>query len=343
MERKTLVYFDHWADPIAEEILAGEPSIELVRLSLNDPPATIWKALERAHGYQWPRPPYLGNRELIARCTNLLAMASQGSGCDVMDFDACNEAGVMIVNQAGLGGREAVASHALAMMLALSKQLIQSDRAMREQRRWDRLSFIGEDLTERTVGIIGFGNIGSRLAEMCAAAFRMRVLAYDPYLDEAEIAGRGGIKMDLPTLLGQADYVSVHCPLTAETAGMLGAREFAQMKRGAYFVTTARGGIHDEPALAQALASGHLAGAGLDVWMEEPPDFDNPLLRFGNVVVSAHIAGVTRRAYRSVAEAAARQWITIFAEQRPPRLVNPEVWPRYRERHERIFGRPPSG
>ena len=343
MNRKTLVFFDAWADPVAEEILALEPSIEVVRLQTGDEPSKIWDALGRAHGYQWPRPPYLGSRELIARCPNLLAMASQGSGCDVMDFDACNEAGVMIVNQAGLGGREAVASHAFAMMLSLSKKLIQSDRAMREERRWDRLQFVGDDLTGRTIGIVGFGNIGSRLAELCTAAFGMRVLAYDPYLGANEIGRRGAVKVDdLPAMLGQADYVSVHCPLTAETAGMIGADAFAAMKPGAYFVTTARGGIHDEAALEEALRSGHLAGAGLDVWRDEPPDFDHPLLRFPNVVVSAHIAGVTRQAYRSTAEAAARQWITIFEEKRPPRLVNPDVWPRYVERHTRIFGRSPT-
>ena len=343
LDRKTLVFFDHWADPVAEEILAGETSIEVVRLQTGDPPEKVWAVLERAHGYQWPRPPYLGTHELVARCPNLLAMASQGSGCDVMDFDACNEAGVMIVNQAGLGGRDAVASHALAMMLSLSKKLIQSDRAMREDRRWDRLEFVGDDLSGRTVGIVGFGNIGTRLAEICTAAFGMRILAYDPYLGANEIGRRGAVKVDeLQVLLGMADYISVHCPLTAETAGMIGPAEFAAMKQGAYFITTARGGIHDESALEAALLSGHLAGAGLDVWKDEPPDFDHPLLRFPNVVVSAHIAGVTRQAYRSTAEAAARQWITIFEEKRPPRLVNPEVWPRYIERHSRIFGRPPT-
>ena len=220
--RKRLVYFERWADPIAEQILEREPDIELVRLSLSDDPDKIWEALAGAHGYQWPRPPYRGSKELITRAPKLLAMASQGSGCDVMDFPACNEAGVMIVNQAGLGGREAVASHAFAMMLGLSKQLIQSDRALRRDRKWERLQFTGQDLTEQTVGIIGFGNIGTRTGELCSTAYCMTVLAYDPYLSAQEIESHGGQKVELDELLARSDFVSVHCPLTGNTRGMIG-------------------------------------------------------------------------------------------------------------------------
>ena len=336
--RKKLVYFENWADPVAEEILGRESDIELVRLSLADAPEKIWEALAEAHGYQWPRPPYRGSRELIARAPKLLAMASQGSGCDVMDFPACNEAGVMIVNQAGLGGREAVASHAFAMMLGLSKQLVQSDRAMRRDRTWERLQFLGEDLTEQTVGIIGFGNIGSRTGELCRLAYNMTVLAYDPYLSADEVAARGGVKVELDELLTRSDFVSVHCPLTDETRGLIGERAYRKMKPSAFFITTARGGIHDEVALARVLAEGKLAGAGLDVWDDEPPPLDHPLLRFDNVVTSIHIAGVTRRAYRHCAEGAAVQWIDILRGKRPPRLVNPEVWPAYQQRYQRVTG-----
>ena len=339
--RWRLVWFERWADPIAEEILGARPEIELVRLRLSDPPEVVWKALESAHGYQWPRPPYLGDAGLIRRCPNLLAMASQGSGCDVMSFPACNEAGVLIVNQAGLGGREAVASHAFGMMIALSKQLVQCDRAMRRDRNWDRLQFVGEDLRGKTVGIVGIGNIGSRLAEMCRDLFAMRVLAYDPYLNEATTAARGARKVGFDEVFRESDFVSVHCPLTDETRGMVDARAFSLMRPGAYYVVTARGGITDEAALVAALRERRIAGAGVDVFDEEPPPLDHPLLGFDNVVVSCHIAGVTRQGYRSTAEAAALQWITIFEGKRPPRLVNPEVWPRYRERFARIAGRLP--
>ncbi|MBM3598921.1 MAG: hydroxyacid dehydrogenase [Alphaproteobacteria bacterium] len=341
--KKKLVFFERWADPIAEEILGREPDIELIRLSLADPPERIWAAMAEAHGYQWPRPPYVGSRELVRRAPHLLAMSSQGSGCDVMDFPACNEAGILIVNQAGLGGREAVAGHALAMMLALSKQLIQSDRAMRRDRNWHRLDYIGDDLTGKTVGIVGFGNIGTRTGELCRTAFAMRVLVYDPYLSSAEIDRHGGEKVELDALLRQSDFVSVHCPLTPETRGMIGVAQLMLMKPTAYFICTARGGICDELALAQILRDKRIAGAGIDVWEQEPPPLDHPLFAFDNVVTSIHIAGVTRSAYRSCAEAAAMQWIEIFKGKRPPRLVNPEVWPGYKERYRRVMGEPVSG
>jgi D-3-phosphoglycerate dehydrogenase len=341
MERMRLAFFDRWTDPIAEEILNANKNIELVRLTTSDDPAKVWKELERAHGYQWPIAPYLGSRELVARCTNLLAMSSQGSGCDVMDFDACNEAGILIVNQAGLGGHHAVASHALGMMLALSKNIIQSHHALRRDRTsWKRMDYIGHDLFDKTVGIVGFGEIGSRTGQLCKAAFNMNVLAYDPYLTAEQVKARGGTKVDrLGDLLARSDFVSVHCPLTDETRGMIGAEEFARMKPGSYFVTAARGTIHDEAALETALKKGDIAGAGLDVWAEEPPPLDHPLLHLDNVICSIHIAGLTREAYRSVGEGAALQWIEILEGRRPPRLVNPEVWPKYLDRFQRVAGR----
>lgn len=340
MERRRIVFFDRWTDPIAEQILDTKPNIELVRLAASDAPSKVWKELERAHGYQWPVKPYVGSREVLERCPNLLAMSSQGSGYDQMDVDVCNEMGILVVNQAGLGGRHAVASHALGMMLAVSKNIIQSDRALRRDRDWKRMDYIGNDLFGKTVGIIGFGEIGSRTGELCKAAFGMNIIAFDPYLSEDVIAARGGQKVGLDELLARSDFVSVHCPLTAETRMMIGAREFALMKQKAYFITTARGGIHDEAALADALRDGRIAGAGVDVWAEEPPPLDHPLFSFDNVICSIHIAGLTREAYRSVGEAAALQWIEILEGRRPPRLVNKEAWPKYVERYRRIVGEP---
>lgn len=341
-EKLRLAFFDRWADPIAEEILSKVPTIELVRLSGDDDPKKVWAALEAAHGYQWPHPKYLGGRALVERCPSLLAISSQGSGCDRMDFGACTEAGVMIVNQSGLGGRNPVAGHALAMMLSLSKQLVQSDRAMRRDRNWTRLQFTGEDLDGKVVGIVGFGNIGTRLAEMCRQIFEMRVLVYDPYLTAEHVAALGAHQVDLDTLIAESDFISVHCPLTEETRGMFRYRQFAKMKPGAFFINNARGGIHDEDDLAKALVEGKLAGAGLDVFEEEPPHIENPLLKLDNVVVSPHIAGVTFQGYRTNAAAAATQWITIFEGKKPPRLCNPDVWPKYVERYERIFHEQPS-
>jgi D-3-phosphoglycerate dehydrogenase len=167
----------------------------------------------------------------------------------------------------------------------------------------------------------------------------MRVIAYDPYLTAEQIAVRGAEKViDLAELLRVADYVSVNCPHTAETRGMLGAPQFAAMQRNAYFITTARGGIHDEDALAVALTNGQIAGAGLDVWEEEPPPSDHPLLRFDNVVVSPHTAGITRQSRHNIARIAAEQMLDILDGKKPPRLLNPEVWEHYSDRFASRLG-----
>jgi D-3-phosphoglycerate dehydrogenase len=165
------------------------------------------------------------------------------------------------------------------------------------------------------------------------------VLAYDPYVGANAITARGARKVELAELLQASDFVSLHCPLTAETTRMIGAPEYALMKKGAFFVTAARGGIHDEAALYEALQSGHLAGAGVDVWEQEPPPADHPLLTLPNVTASPHTAGVTHAARKRLALMAAEQLIDILRGGRPQRMLNAEVLPRFRERFEKALGR----
>ena len=339
---KRLAYFESWFHPVADEILARRPDIQPVRLEYAGDAEANWTAMAEAHGYQVSartelRAPWFPGRAMLARCPNLLAVSSTGAGYDVVDVDACTEMGIIVVNQSGTN-KEAVAEHALGMMLCVSKQMIQSDRALRRDRDWDRGGFTGREMRGKTVGVVGLGQIGTRTAELCGGLFRMRVLAYDPYLSAEEISARGGEKAELADLLREADYVSVHCPRTTETLGMFGAAEFAAMKPTAYFVNTARGGIHDEPALADALRRGVIAGAGIDVFPDEPPPMDHPLLGLDNVIVSMHIAGITEEAREAMAAAAAEQWITIFDGKRAPRIVNPEAWPAYVARFEKILG-----
>jgi len=167
-------------------------------------------------------------------------------------------------------------------------------------------------------------------------------LAYDPYLTTAECEGRHAVKVTLDELLRQSDYVSVNCPLTAETRGMLGAAQFALMRNSAYFISTARGHIHDEAALAAALQSRSIAGAGLDVWATEPPPRDHPLLQFDNVLVSPHTAGVTRETRHNMGKIAAAQVLDAIDGKPVNRIVNPDVWPAYARRFERLFGFAPQ-
>jgi D-3-phosphoglycerate dehydrogenase len=347
---KRIAYYERWVAPIATEVFAAHREVELLRLDR----ATVrdnWGMLARAHGYQALTRPesnavpgatqWLPGANLLERAPQLLAVCVAGSGYDVVDVEACTRAGVIVCNQAG-SGRESVAEHSLGFMLALSKKIALADHVIRRRGGWTQLDFQGNDLIGKTLGIVGFGQIGTRLAEMCKAALSMEILAFDPHLTTGQIAERGGVKMELDELLARSDFVSLNMPLIRETRGMMGRAQFARMKPGAFFLTTARGGVHDEEALCDALASGHLGGAGIDVFDVEPPPPDHRLFSFDNVVATPHTAGITVEAAHSIAEATAQQWLAIFRGEVPPRLLNPESWDKYRGRFERAFGFTPS-
>lgn len=331
------------AAPRFAEILAARPDVTLHKLENDSPADAVEPVLAAAHAYQIGSardelvPSFHATADLLARAPNLLLVSTNGAGYDTVDLEACTRAGVLVVNQAG-GNREAVAEHVLAMLLCLSKRLMEADRAIRRRLVFDRSAFMGHDILGKTIGIVGIGHVGSRVAELCRGLFRMRVLACDPYLSAAEIAARGAEKTSLDELLRAADVVSVNCPRTRETEGMIDARAFALMRPHALFITTARGGIHDEAALAEALRQGKLAGAGLDVWAREPPPLDHPLLQFDNVVASPHTAGVTREARDNIARFAAEQMLDVLDGKPPSRVLNPQVWPAYAARFERSFG-----
>jgi D-3-phosphoglycerate dehydrogenase len=340
-----LVYFERWADPLAVAMLTEAAGIDLVRLEYASDHNTNYTEMSRAHGYHiLPRgdlqDPWFADARLIERCPNLLAICSTGAGYDMIDVEACTRAGIIVCNQSG-SNKEAVAEHALGLMIALSKKISLTDRALRRGDHVDRYKFSGNDLYGKTVGIVGIGQIGSRVAQLCGGLLGMTVLACDPYLTAAEIAARGATKVELDVLLSRSDFVTVHCPRSAETMGLFGERAFSLMKPTAYFINTARGGIHDEAALAQALGAQRIAGAGLDVFLVEPPPHDHPLLSFDTVIATPHSAGVTAEAAQTMARYAAEQWITILGGGVPPRLINPQAWPAYSERFARILGRRP--
>ncbi|HET6305987.1 MAG TPA: hydroxyacid dehydrogenase [Rhodopila sp.] len=341
---KRVFYVNNVAAPVYLEILAKRPDIHVDKLRNDSPEHEIEPVLAQAHAYQIGSSrqelamELQGYAPLLHRCPNLLVLSTNGAGFDTVSLADATAAGVAVVNQAG-GNREGVAEHVLAMMLALSKRITQSDHAMRAGATYKRLDFMGDDVQGRTIGIIGIGHVGSRVAELCRGLFRMRVIAYDPYQTADQIAAKGAEKAaTLEDLLRQADYVSVNCPHTQETRFMIGAAQFAMMQPHAYFITTARGGIHDEAALAASLVAKQIAGAGLDVWEDEPPPSDHPLLRFDNVLVSPHTAGITRQSRHNIAKIAAEQMLDILDGKKPPRLLNPEVWPTYRDRFARILG-----
>src|ERR1700742_913715 len=343
VNNKRVFYVKYLSQPIYTEILKARPDVRFDRLENESPEAAYAPILSAAHAYQVGAardeiaPPLHVHDDLIKRAPNLLVVSSNGAGFDPVDVDACTRAGVLVVNQSG-GNADSVAEHALGMLLTLSKRIIEADRALRRDRNVNRNALIGREAGGSTIGIVGIGNVGRRLAELCKGLLRMNVLAYDPYLSKSEIAERGAQKVELDELLSRSDYVSINCPLDKKSRGMIGAKEFALMQPHAYFITTARGFIHDEDALLEALRSKKIAGAGLDVWSKEPPPPEHPLLQLDNVLASPHTAGVTHEARENMGRIAAEQILGAFDGKRPPRIINPEVWPRYSERFQNAFG-----
>jgi D-3-phosphoglycerate dehydrogenase len=322
---------------------AENPALEVVRVPLEASLGEQLQMLSSCHGYyvmaardELP-PPLHVHRDLLSKLPNLLMAASYGAGYDPLDPEACTEAGVALVNQAG-GNAQGVAEHAVGMMLACLKRMPEAHAAMKAGRAQDRAALMGRELRGRTVGLVGCGHVGQRVAAILRAAFGCRVIAVDPALEATTLAALGVEKVELDALLRAADVVSLHCPLTPVTRGMFGAAQFAAMQRGAVFVTTARGSIHDEDALLTALDAGQVASAGLDVWEVEPPPADHPLLHHPKAIASQHTAGVTQESRANITRVAALAFGDLAAGRMPPRIVNPEVKPRFRERVRTALG-----
>ena len=317
---KRVFWFDDHKTPNVADVLEQEADIVVHRLAFDAPAAENWAVMETCQAYcitstrdEVPDQ-YKGTSALIARCPALLVLSTSGAGYDPVDVAACTAAGILVVNQAGANA-EAVAEHAVAMLLSLTKNIPQTDRSLRRERGVDRERFKGWNAHGRTIGIVGLGQVGRRVARICSQGLAMRVLAYDPYLTTAEFETYGATPVTLDTLLTQADYVTIHCPLTAETRGMIGQRELALMQPGAFLITTARGGIVEEGALAAALETRQIAGAGVDVWTVEPPSLDHPLLTFDNVIATYHTAGVTVDSRHAMAQWNAEQLVADFPGQ----------------------------
>ena len=255
---KRVFYVKYLAAPDFAEILARRPDIRLDKLENESPDDVAGPILSEAHAYQvGSSRDELATRfhvtaALLARMPNVLIVSTNGAGYDTVNVKDCTAAGVLVVNQAG-GNKQAVAEHVIGMMLTLAKRIVEVDRAMRRDKNLDRNRYVGNDMFGKTIGVIGIGHVGGRVSQLCGGLFKMKVLAYDPYLTKEQIAARGAEKVELADLLRRADVVSVHCPLTDETRGMIGAAQYALMQPHAYFITAARGFIHDEMALAEAL------------------------------------------------------------------------------------------
>jgi D-3-phosphoglycerate dehydrogenase / 2-oxoglutarate reductase len=252
-------------------------------------------------------------------------VARIGVGYDAVEVPALTARKIPLM-VGGTANSTSVAEHALYLMMTLAKRGPALDAKVREGQWRDRDDGLPMELSGKSVLIVGFGRIGTRTAKRCAG-FDMNVLVYDPYVPATAIRAAGCEPVsELDAALPRADFVTIHCPKNPETLGMFNAARFGRMRRGAYIVNTARGGIIDEPALHEALGTGQLGGAGLDVFEAEPTPADNRLLQFDTVVTSPHMAGVTTEAVAGMARVTAENILSVL-DGRPNRanVVNPDV------------------
>lgn len=252
----------------------------------------------------------------------LRIIARTGVGVDSsrVDLDAAREFKIWVTNMPG-SNAVSVAELVMGQMIALARRTHAADVAVRANRWGEYLQFIGTELAGKTLGIVGMGNIGARVA-LRARAFEMALLVYDPYIPESHVTALGGCYVSLDELLEQADFVTLHCPLNPETHAMIGARELARLKPSAYLINAARGGIIDEGALIELLQERKIAGAALDVIEIEPPAAEHALLKLDNVLWTPHLGAVTQEASRRGEWGAAEEAIRVL-EGKPPK--NPVI------------------
>lgn len=258
---------------------------------------------------------------------NLRIIARNGIGFDRVDVKAATERGIMVVNTPD-GPTESTAEHTIALMLNLCKQVMVGDHIMHSGRPFPALSDMtpGLEVAGTTLGLVGVGRIGGRVATI-ARVLGMHVLAFDPFIT-SERASELGVELipSLEELLPRAQVVSLHCPSTPETHHIMNAKTLGLMQKGSYLINAARGALLDEAALLEALRSGHLAGAALDVYDPEPPNTGNPLFTLPNIICTPHIASYTTAGVLRMQVMACEQIASALRGERPSHLVNGDVW-----------------
>jgi D-3-phosphoglycerate dehydrogenase len=267
-------------------------------------------------------------RRVLSSLPKLKVAVRYGIGFDTIDVDAATDNNVIVVNIPDFCLSE-VSDHAMALLLACARLLVPSTEGLKH-RRWGELqaeTTKSPSLFEQTLGLVGCGNIGRRTAAK-AQAFGLKTIGYDPYLEKAVAEKHGITLVDLPELLKEADYVSLHTPLYQETRKLIGESELRQMKPTAYFINTSRGGVVDEAALIKALQEKWIAGAGLDVFVVEPIEPDNPLLKMDNVVLTPHCAANSSTSLKRLRLSVAQEAARVLTGKWPRHWVNKGVKPK---------------
>ncbi len=324
MPKPKVVLWRPMYDPAGHQMLA-DAGIDVV--IVDSPHADELK--QALHGARalWVRTPERVTADILDAGKHLVAVSTSGFGTDNIDIPATTERGILLFNHLGFG-RIPVSEHTIMMILACAKQLVWGDRAARDGTAWSQRSgmeFI--ELEGKTVGIVGLGYIGSELARKLRYGFRCRVLGFDPYVDP-RLANVTDVEMvaNLQDMLGQCQVLVLVPELTDETRNIIGAEELAALPKGAIVVNTGRGQVLQLDALAEALESGHLSAAGLDVVYPEPLDDDHPLLTNPKVTFSPHIAGGTVEATRALAQSASDQIQSVLRGEFPKFPLNRAAW-----------------
>ncbi len=324
MSKPKVVLWRPMYSPIGHDLLAAGGADVVV---VDSPNADEVKQVLHGARALWVRTPERVTAEILDAGKDLVVVSTSGFGTDNIDIPAATERGILVVNHRGIG-RVPVSEHSILLILAVAKRLVAGDRGTRDGSAWqDRSNFSYIELDGKTVGIVGVGFIGSELARKLRYGFRCRVLGYDPYVDPrlARLADVE-LKSDLKEMLGESEVLVLVPELTDETRMMIGAEELAALPKGAIVVNTGRGNVLDLDALAAALDSGHLFGAGLDVVYPEPLPDDHPLLANPNVTFSPHVAGGTVESAVASSHSAADQILAAIAGRMPKFPVNPAAW-----------------
>lgn len=306
---------------VGRSILEGHPHIECFSFAEHRPAITP-DQLQGVNGVIVLTPAVTAAS--LEGCDDLLAVARFGVGYDSVDVPACTRAGVLAIITAGAVDRS-MAEATLTWMLALTHHVRIKDRLVREGRWDERSRWMGCELRDRTLGVVGLGGIGRALVELVRGLGMKPPLAFDPYLPAGRAEALGVRLLSLDELLAGADFVSIHCPLSGATRGLIGRRELSLMKPTAYLLNTARGGIVDEEALYEALKGRRLAGAGLDCFEGEPLTGPHRFGELDNVLLAPHAIGWTQELFRDIGRAACRAMLELSLGRVPHGVLNPEV------------------
>jgi D-3-phosphoglycerate dehydrogenase / 2-oxoglutarate reductase len=313
-----VVLLTHSIDPEAVRLIS---SVAEVRILSQPDEAGLLREIAEADALLVRMPI---TAQAIRAGKRLRVVARHGVGLDYIPVDVCTELGIPVTFTPD-ANTESVAEHVIGSMLSLAHRMAPADRAIRNGNWSWRDTNIGLDLFGRTLGIIGFGRIGSRVAEVADQAFRMKVLVHDPYLPANLSGTRGVTSASLDELLSKSDFVTIHAPLTPETRHLLNSARIGSMKRGAFLINAARGGLVDTEALAKALSTHHLAGAALDVLEDEPPKSDNPLLGLENVLITPHSAALTEEAMSRMGMTAAEDIVRVLRGETAINVANRSI------------------